>query len=188
MNSRNIPPRKMIGRAYIAVRLGHIGVRVRVLQSLLSRIQRPSSDVDLLTQGGSVSLHEGVHVLPAVKVADATDISLHDRLGGVAGSIAKDETLDVGGADLATVVDDVAGRRNHDLGGVETGKVDFGVAKRDVDLVVAGGLADAAHLIGVGRETVLAVFLQQGEAFLVVDFPHPVGVAGDPWFLLECDL
>lgn len=84
---------------------------------------------------------------------------------------------------LPTVVEDVAGRRDEDLRGVETGQVELGVAEGDEDSVSAGCVSDLAHFVGVRGEAVLAVFLEEGEAFLVVYFPRPVGVAGDPWYV-----
>lgn len=138
--------------------------------------------MDLFATRGTERLHERVHVLPAVELTDAADISLGDRLGRVAGAVAEDQSLDMGGADLAAVVDDITRRGDEHLGRVETGKVQLGVAQRDIDLVGAGCLADATHLIRVGGETVLPVLLEEGQAFLVVELPGPVGVAGDPWF------
>lgn len=144
------------------------------------RVERPAGDVDLLALGDGVGLEERVHVLPAVEVADAADLGIHDHVGGVAGAVAEDEALNVSGADLAAVVNDVACRVDHNLGGVEAVEVDLRVAKRDENGVVLRGGADAVHLRGVGGKTVLPVLLQQWQAFLVVDAPHPIRIAGNP--------
>lgn len=168
-------------RTYITVRLSNVGERIRILQSLLARIQRPSSNMHLLTQRSRIRLHERVHVLPAVKVSDTTNLSLHNRLGGVTGSISEDKALNVGSADLATVVNHLASGRDEHLRGVEAGQVQLGVAQGDEDLVRAGGGADLAHFIRVRGKTVLAVGLEEREALLVGHLPGPVGVSGDPW-------
>jgi hypothetical protein len=158
-----------------------VGGRVRRNLSLLARVDGPSGDVYLLALGDVEGLEEGVHVLPAVELADAANIGLGDGLEGVAGAVAVDELLDVGRLDLAAVVDDLAGRADENLGQVQGGVVDLGEAQRDKDLVVAGGPADAAHLLGVYGHGVLAVLLEHGEALQVGNLPHPVGVSGNPW-------
>jgi hypothetical protein len=173
-------PRRESRNSYIGVRFRHVGVRVGVLESLLAGIQRPGGNVHLLSKGGGVRLHERVHVFPAVEVANPTDFSVHYGLGGVASAIAKDKTLDVSSADLATVVDDIAGRADHDLGRVKTGKVELGVSERHPNLVGSGGFTDALHFLGVGCETVLAILLQKWQTLLVSHLPCPVRVAGDP--------
>jgi hypothetical protein len=147
--------------SYIGVCLSHVGVGVGVLEGLLAGVQRPGSNVYLLSEGSGVSLHERVHVFPAVEVADAANFSLHDGLGGIAGTVAENETLNVSSADLATVVDDIAGRADHDLGRVKTGKVELGVSERHPDFVSSGGFADAFHFLGIGCETVLAILFQE---------------------------
>lgn len=158
-----------------------VGGRVRRNLSLLTRVDGPSGNVHLLALGNVEGLEEGVHVLPAVELADAANLGLGDGLEGIAGAVAVDELLDVGGLDLAAVVDDLAGWADEHLGQVQGGVVDLGEAQRDKDLVIAGGPADAAHLLGVYGHRVLAVLLEHGEALQVGDLPHPVGVSGDPW-------
>lgn len=169
---------------YISVCLGHIGVWVRVLEGLLSGVQRPSSDVNLLTERGGISLQERVHVLPTVQVSNAADLGLHHGLGSVASAVSENKALDVGGLDLAAVVDDIASWCDHNLGGIQTGEIKLRVSKRHPDLIGLGCFADAAHFLRVGGETVLAVLLQQRQALLVGDLPGPVGVAGDPYSYL----
>lgn len=136
--------------------------------------------MDLLSERGGVRLEEGVHVFPAVEVADAADLGLHDGLGGVAGAVTEDEALNVSSTDLTAVVDNITGRADHDLGGVQAGEVKLGVSEGDPDLVGAGSLTNATHFVGVGGKRVLAVLLQKRQAFLVGDLPHPVRVSGDP--------
>lgn len=116
--------------------------------------------MDLFAQRGRICLHERVHVLPAVQVAHAADLRLRHRLGRVACSVTKDQALDVGGPDLAAVVEDIASGRDQDLCSVQTCKVDLRVAQGDVDLVGTGSVADAAHLLRVGGEAVLPVLLE----------------------------
>ena len=153
--------------SYIGVGLSNVGAGIGVLEGLLARVQRPRGNVDLLAEGGGVRLEEGVHVLPAVEVANTTNLGLHHRLGCIAGAITEDQTLDVSGADLAAVVDDIAGWGDHNLSGVQAGKIELGVSEGDPDLVGASCLADAAHLLGVGGERVLAVLLQKRQALLI---------------------
>ena len=93
-----------------------VGGRVRRNLSLLARVDGPSGNVYLLALGDVEGLEEGVHVLPAVELADAANLGLGDGLEGVAGAVAVDELLDVGGLDLAAVVDDIAVRGNEYLG------------------------------------------------------------------------
>lgn len=136
--------------------------------------------MDLLAQRHGIRLHERIQILPAIQLPDAADLRLHNRGSRVARAIAKDQLLCVGGLDLAAVVDDVARRGDQHLGHVQTGKVNLGVAEGDVDLVGAGGLADAGHLLRVGGQAVLTVLLDEGEALLVVEDPGPEGVSRDP--------
>lgn len=89
----------------VGVGVADVGVRVGVLEGGGVRVQRPCGDVDLLALRDGVRLEEGVHVLPAVEVADAANLGIHHHVGGVAGAVTEDETLDVGGANLAAVVD-----------------------------------------------------------------------------------
>lgn len=134
----------------------------------------------LLTQRRRIRLHERVHVLPAVEVTHASDLRLHNRLGGITGPITKDQPLDVGSADLAPVVDHLARGRNKHLRRVEARQVQLGVAQRDKDLVRARGGANLPHFVRARGQTVLAVGLEEREALLVGHLPGPVGVTGDP--------
>lgn len=168
------------GRDEVRRGVGVVGGGVRVHLALDAGVDRPGGDVDLLSLAHVEGLEEGVHVLPAVELAQPSELGLGDGLEGVAGAIAVDELLDVGGLDLAAVVDDVALWVDEGLGEVQGGVVDLGEAKRDVDLVIAGCAADAAHLLRVDGEGVLPVLLQHGEGLEVVDLPHPVRVARDP--------
>lgn len=143
--------------------VGVVGCRVWVDLALEAGVDWPGGDVDLLALADVQGLEEGVHVLPAVELAQPSDLRLRDGLEGVTGAIAVDKLLDVGGLDLAAEVDDVSFRVNERLGKVEGGVVDLGEAKRDVDLVIAGSSADAAHFLRVDGKGVLAVRLQHGK-------------------------
>lgn len=160
--------------------VGVVGRGVRVNLALDAGVDGPGGDVDLLSLAHVQGLEEGVHVFPAVELAQPSELGLGDRLESVAGAITVDELLDVGGLDLATVVDDVSLWVDESLGEVQGGVVDLGESKRDVDLVIAGCAADAAHLLRVDGKGVLAVLLQHGKGLEVVDLPHPVRVARDP--------
>lgn len=160
--------------------VGVVGRGIRGDLALDARVDGPGGDVDLLPLAQVQGLEEGVHVLPAVELAQPSELRLGDGLEGVAGAIAVDELLDVGGLDLAAVVDDVSLWVDEGLGEVQGGVVDLGEAKRDVDLVIAGCAADTAHLLRVDGKGVLAVLLQHGEGLEVVDLPHPVRVSRDP--------
>lgn len=164
----------------IGVGIADIGVRVRILECGGVRVQRPCGNVDLLALRNGVCLEEGVHVLPAVEVANSANLGVHDHVGGVTSTVAEDETLNVCGADLAAVVDDVAGRVDHDLGGVETVQIHFAVSQRNKDGVLFRSSSDTVHLRRIGRQRSLTVFLQERKALLVVDLPHPVRVTGNP--------
>lgn len=143
--------------------VGIVGRRVWRDLALDTRVDRPGGDVDLLPLGDVQGLEEWVHVLPAVELSQPAELRFGDGLEGVTGAIAVDELLNVGGLDLAAVVNDVALRVDEALGDVARRVVDLGEAKRDVNLVVAGRSADAAHLLRVDGEGVLPVLLQHGE-------------------------
>lgn len=151
------------GRDKVGRGLGVVCRGVWVDLALDAGVDWPGGDVDLLALAHVQGLEEGVHVLPAVELAQPSELRLRDGLEGVAGAITVDELLDVGGLDLAAVVDDVSLWVDEGLGEVQGGMVDLGEAKRDVDLVVAGGSADTAHLLRVDGKGVLAVLLQHGK-------------------------
>ncbi len=75
--------------------------------------------MNLLSERGSVCLQEGVHVFPAVEVTDSANLGVNDGLGSVSSPIPKNETLNVSCLDLAAMVDDLAGWRDHDLSRVQ---------------------------------------------------------------------
>jgi hypothetical protein len=162
-----------------------VGSRIRSNLTLFSRVDRPSSDVNLLTSRDVERLEEGVHVLPAVKLSNTTDVSLADGHEGVAGAISVDELLNVSRLDLATEVDDGTVGADEGLSEVESCVVDLREAEGDVDLVIAGCATDAAKFLRIHGHGVLAVALQHGEGLEVGDLPHPVGISRDPWRLLE---
>ena len=85
--------------------------------------------MNLLTLGNIERLEEGVHVLPAVQLAEAAKFGLSDRLDGVAGTITVNKLLHMGRLDLAAVVDDFTRRINQRLGQVESGVIDLGETK-----------------------------------------------------------
>lgn len=143
--------------------VGIVGCRVWGDLALEAGVDWPGGDVNLFTLADVEGLEEGVHVLPAVELAQPSDLRLRDGLEGVARAITVDELLDVGRLDLAAEVDDVAFRVDEGLGEVQGGVVDLGEAKRDVDLVIAGSSADAAHFLRIDGKGVLAVRLQHGK-------------------------
>lgn len=96
-------------------RLRDVRRRVRVLQRLLSRVDRPRRDMDLLSHGDVERLEEGIHVLPAVELAETAEVGVDDGQEGVAVAVAVDELLNVCGLDLASVVEDIASGRDEDL-------------------------------------------------------------------------
>jgi hypothetical protein len=170
----------VFGSDEIRSRIGIVGSRIRMNLTLLARVDRPSSNMNLLTSRDIEGLEERVHVLPAVQLAEATDISLADRHEGVARAITVYKLLDVGRLDLATMVDNIAVRSDEDLGEVESGVVNLREAERDIDLVIPSGATDAAHFLGVDSHGVLAVSLDHGKGLEVGYLPHPVGITGDP--------
>jgi len=102
-----------------------LGWRMSLCAYMLCLIQRAKTY--LFTLATSIRLQEGVHVLPAVVVADSANVCLGDWLEGVTSSIAKDKLLHVGGLDLAAVVEDVAVGTDENLGEVQGGDVDLAV-------------------------------------------------------------
>ena len=95
-------------RNKITRRIRHIRRRIGILERLLARVDGPSGNVDLLSFGHIERFEEGVHVFPAVELAQATEFSLRDGFEGIASAVTVDELLDVCGLDLAAVVDDFA--------------------------------------------------------------------------------
>lgn len=75
----------------------------------------------LLPQRRRISLHERIHILPAIQLSHAADLRLCNRLSGIPRPVAKHQPLDVGGPDLASVVNHLARGRDEDLRRVETG-------------------------------------------------------------------
>lgn len=75
----------------------------------------------LLAQRRRISLHERIHILPAIQLSHAADFRLRDRLGGIPRPVAENQPLDVGGPDLASVIEHLARGRDEDLRRVETG-------------------------------------------------------------------
>jgi hypothetical protein len=65
-------------------------------------------------------------------LAKAAKLRLSNGLEGVASTIAVDELLDVGGLDLAAVVDDFPGGIDQSLSKVEGGMVDLREAEGDI--------------------------------------------------------
>lgn len=106
---------------YISIGLRHVRVWIGILECLLAWVEWPSRNVDLFAQRGRIRLHERVHVFPAVEVADAADLGLRDRFGSVTGAIPEDQTLDVSGANLPSMVEDIACGRNENLRRVQAG-------------------------------------------------------------------
>lgn len=133
----------------------------------------PCSDVDLFAERNGVGLQKRVHVLPAVQLPDSADFSVHHHGGGVARAVPKDEAFHMRRADLTTVVDDIALRIDEDLRRVQTVEVQFGVSKGHENGILLCCSTNAVHFRRIRGETVLAVFLQQRQALLVSDLPHP---------------
>lgn len=123
-----------------------VGVGVWIFQGSGVRVQRPCSHMNLLSERHSICFEERVHVLPAIKMANASNFSVHHHRSGVPGAVAEDKALNMGGADFATVVDDISGGINHHLRGVKTVQIHFGVAQRHEDRVLLGRRSDAVHL------------------------------------------
>lgn len=126
-------------RHEVGRRVGHVGRRVGVLERFLAGIDGPRGDVDLLAHRDVERLEEGVHVLPAVELTEAAELGRGDRHEGVTRAVAVDELLDMGGLDLAAVVDDLTTGIDQSLRQVKGGVVDFGEAERDItaDVVLA---------------------------------------------------
>ena len=71
--------------------------------------------MDLLATGNVQGLEEGVHVLPAVELAETADIGICNGHEGITCAIVVDKLLDVARLDLASVVNNVSSRRYHYL-------------------------------------------------------------------------
>lgn len=136
--------------------------------------------MDLLRERRSVSLQEGIHILPVVQVSDTSDFSVNHRLSNITSAIAKDEALDVRGLDLAAMVDDISRQVDHGLSGVQAGEINLGVSERHEYIVLPYCFTNAAYLLRVRGETVLAMLLELWQTLLVVDLPCQVGVARNP--------
>ena len=87
----------------------------------------------------------------------------------------------MGGLDLSPVIENVSVGTNKNLGEMASCHVDLAVAHRNIDSIVANSRTDSAHLIGIGREAVLTVCLEKWKGLLIIDLPHPVRVAWDPF-------
>ena len=74
----------------IGRRVRDISRGVGVLECLFPRVDGPGGDVDLLAHGHVERLQEGVHVLPAVELAEATQFGGDDGEEGVAGAVTVD--------------------------------------------------------------------------------------------------
>lgn len=109
-------------------------------------------------------------------MAKRANLSIHDTSQRVAAALTKDKSLDMSWFDLAAMIDHIAICVNDDLSHIETVAVNLGVPQRDVDLRVACGTSDTAHLIGIWPETVLVVLFQERERVLVIDSPLPIWV------------
>lgn len=77
--------------------------------------QGPARDVDVDVLGVLVVPQQGLRVLPAVETSDLAKGRLDDCLEGLGLAVAPVGALDVGGLDLAAVVDDGAGRVDEGL-------------------------------------------------------------------------
>lgn len=95
-------------RNKITRRIRHIRRRIGILERLLARVDGPGGDVDLLAFGHVERFEEGVHVFPAVELAEAAEFGGGYGFEGVACAVAVDELLDVCGLDFAAVVYDFA--------------------------------------------------------------------------------
>lgn len=117
------------------------------------------------------------YVFPAVEVAKIANLSLDNANQRVTGSLTEDKLLDVGGLNLAAVVDDLTTGVDDNLSNVKAVALNLRVAQRDIDLSLAGSRSNAAHLVRVRFQAVLVVLLEKGQRVLVVDTPSPVGVS-----------
>jgi hypothetical protein len=140
----------------------------------------PCGDMNLFAERNGVTLQEWVHVLPAVQLTNAANLRVDDHGSGIPRAIAEDETLHVSRTDLAAVVDDGAPRVDEDLRDVQAVEIQLRVSERHEDGVLLGCGTDAMHLWRVGGKAVLPIFLQQRQALLVVDLPHPVDCVSMP--------
>ena len=128
-----LPRRKREGPGFDGVswrdkirgRIRNVSSRVRVFQRLLARVHRPRRNMDLLALRDIERLEEGVHVLPAVELTEATKFGLSDRLESIAGTITVDELLNMSRLDLSAVVNDLARWIDQGLGKVESGVINF---------------------------------------------------------------
>jgi len=144
-----------------------------------------------------------LHVLPAVELADATDLRVNHRFGGVTSTyqviisniivssykkssrtVTKDKSLNMCSTDLAAMVKNITSGRNQNLSSVKRVQIDLRVSKRNKYLVLLCSCTDTVHLRAVAWKTVLTVLLQQRQGLLVVDAPHPVRVARNPCVII----
>lgn len=117
------------------------------------------------------------HIFPAVKVAQVANFSLNNAIQGIAGTLAKNELLNVCRLNLAAVVNNIAIGINDDLSNVKAVALNLRVAQGDINLGLASSTSNAVHLFGIRTKTVLEVILEKGQRILVVYTPSPVGVS-----------
>lgn len=84
-------------------------------------------------------------------------------------------------SDLPAMIENIPLGRDQHLREMQSRHVDLAVAHRDIDAIITSGGTDLAHLLGIRREGVLAVRFKERQSLLIVDLPHPVGVARDPF-------
>lgn len=78
------------GKRYITIRLSNIRKRIRIPQRLHTGIQRPPRNMHLLPQRHRISLHERIHILPAIQLSHAADLRAHHGLGGIPRPVTED--------------------------------------------------------------------------------------------------
>lgn len=110
-------------------------------------------------------------------MAKFANLGVNNLIQGVPCTLAKDKSLYMSGLNLAAVVDDLPSWVNNNLSHIEAVSVNLGVSKRNVDLSGLCSSSDAVHLLRIGTDTVLVVFLEQRKRVLVVDTPLPVRVS-----------
>jgi hypothetical protein len=110
-------------------------------------------------------------------MAKLADLGVNNLIQGVPCTLAKNKSLYMSGLNLAAVVDDLSSWVNDDLSHIEAVSVNLRVSERNIDLSGLCSSSDAIHLLRIGTDTVLVVFLEQRKRVLVVDTPLPVRVS-----------